>query len=160
MNYVLKEITSCCFLHPATLFGWLSTTEMNAIKSSETSVHRRSVQSPSQIMEEFIVVKFVTEGQSAALWGPWPGLTHSLVWHVLASWCGAPSLTRGRVCVLQCTSLTGQSRDRTITIYYCLIGNWVPFPSPHNYPQDPTDNGKIHKNWCDNLRTYLNILGE
>jgi hypothetical protein len=42
----------------------------------------------------------------------------------------APSLTIGRVCILQCTSLTGQSRQGPITMYYCLISNWVPFSSP------------------------------
>jgi hypothetical protein len=58
--------------------------------------------------------------------------------------CRAPSLTRGRVCILQCTSLTSQSREGP---YYCLIRDFsnlvghVPiFISPRNrvaqlYPQ-------------------------
>lgn len=45
----------------------------------------------------------------ATLWGPWPDFKVSLAWHLLASSCGAPSLTRAHVCILQCTSLTAQS---------------------------------------------------
>jgi hypothetical protein len=78
-------------------------------------------------------IQFATDSHSAstswcgaALWGPWPDFTCSLVWHVLASSCVAPSLTRGRVCILQCTSLTGQSREGLIIIYYCLVWDWVP----------------------------------
>jgi hypothetical protein len=73
-------------------------------------------------------VEFAIDGQSASmslfradLWGPCPDFTCSLVWHVLASSCRAPSLTRGPVCILQCTSLTGQSREGPITIYCYLI---------------------------------------
>jgi hypothetical protein len=32
-----------------------------------------------------------------------------------------PSLKRGRVSMLQCTSLTGQSREGPVTMYCCLI---------------------------------------
>jgi hypothetical protein len=67
---------------------------------------------------------------SGRFWGPWPDFICSLVCHVLASWCSAPSLTRGRVCILQCTSLTAQSREGPVTIYYCLLWNWVPVSSP------------------------------
>jgi hypothetical protein len=77
---------------------------------------------------EWSGVEFATDGQSAstswcraALWGPWPDFIYSLVWHVLPSSCRVPSLTRGQVCILQCTSLTGQSREGPVTIYYCLI---------------------------------------
>jgi hypothetical protein len=66
----------------------------------------------------------------AALWGPWPDFTCSLVWHVLLSSCRAQFLTRGLVCILHCTSLTGQSHEGPITMYYCLIWDWVPFLSP------------------------------
>jgi hypothetical protein len=62
--------------------------------------------------------------------GPMTRFPCSLVWHVLPSSCRAPSLTRGRVCILQCTSLTGQSREGLVAIYYCLIWDWVPFSSP------------------------------
>jgi hypothetical protein len=82
-------------------------------------------------------VEFATDGQSAsmswcraALWVPWPDFTCSLVWNVLVSSCREPSLTRGRICILQCTSLTGQSREGPIAIYYCIIWYWVPFSSP------------------------------
>jgi hypothetical protein len=82
-------------------------------------------------------VIFVADGQSAsmswcraALWDPWPVFTCSLVWHVLASWCRAPSLTRGRVCILQCRSLTDQSREDPVTAYYTRISDRVPFSSP------------------------------
>jgi hypothetical protein len=51
----------------------------------------------------------------AALWGPWPDFTCSSVSHLLASSCRAPSPTRGRVCILQCTSLTGQSREGPVS---------------------------------------------
>jgi hypothetical protein len=86
---------------------------------------------------EWSGVEFATDGQSAstswcwaALWDPWPDFTCSLVWHVLSSSCRAPSATRGWVCILQCTSLTVQSRKGPIIIYYCLIWDWVPFSSP------------------------------
>jgi hypothetical protein len=86
---------------------------------------------------EWSGVLFAIDGPSAGLswcrstlWSPWPDFTCSLVWHVLASSCRAPSLTRGQICILQCTSLTGQSREGLTTIYYCLIWDWVPFSSP------------------------------
>jgi hypothetical protein len=41
--------------------------------------------------------------------------------HLLASSCNVPSLTRGQVCILQCTSLTGHSRKGPVSMYYCLI---------------------------------------
>jgi hypothetical protein len=73
-------------------------------------------------------VEFATDGQSAsmswcraALWGPWPDFTCSLVWHVLPSSCRAPSLTRRRFCILlQFTPLTGWSQA-PVTIYCSLI---------------------------------------
>jgi hypothetical protein len=68
-------------------------------------------------------LEFATDGQSAssawcraAIWGPTPDFKFSSVWHVLASSCRAPRLTRGRVCILQCTPLTGQSRERPKTM--------------------------------------------
>jgi hypothetical protein len=64
-------------------------------------------------------VGFATDGQSTR--GPLPDFTCSLVWYVLAPSCRAPSLTRGMVCILQCTWLTSQCREGSVTIYYCLI---------------------------------------
>jgi hypothetical protein len=41
-----------------------------------------------------------------------------LVSHLLPPLYRAPSLTRGRVCVLHCASLTGQNCEGTVTVYY------------------------------------------
>jgi hypothetical protein len=86
---------------------------------------------------EWSGVEFAADGQSAsmswwrvALWGPWLDVTCSLVGHIFAFSCRAPSLTRGLVCILQWTSLTGHNREGPITIYYCLIWEWAPFSSP------------------------------
>jgi hypothetical protein len=56
---------------------------------------------------EWNPVIFATDGMSAsiswcqaALCVPWPDFTCSLVWYVLPSSRRAPSLTRGRVCIL------------------------------------------------------------
>jgi hypothetical protein len=69
---------------------------------------------------EWSGVEFANDGQSAstswcwaALWGPWPDVTCSLVWYVFLSSFIAPSLTRGRVCILQCTSTHWSESPRT-----------------------------------------------
>jgi hypothetical protein len=69
------------------------------------------------------------------------------VWKVLSSWCGAPTLTRGRVCNLHVQLLLGLARAVTLgsksrrsqTIFYCLIwdspnleGQVPVFISPRN----------------------------
>jgi hypothetical protein len=91
----------------------------------------------NHLLLEWIVVIFATDSQSAStswcrtvLWGPWPDFICSLVWHVLASSFREPSLTRGRVCILQCTSLPGQSREAPITIHYVPFETGFPFRRP------------------------------
>jgi hypothetical protein len=50
-----------------------------------------------------------------------------LYWQLLCcSSCRTPSLTRGRVCNLQCNRWV----VRSLTIHYRLIWNWVPYSSP------------------------------
>jgi hypothetical protein len=82
-------------------------------------------------------IELATDGQlastswcQAALWGPWPDFTCSLVWLILSPSCRVPPLTGGWVCILQCTSLTDQSCEGPITIYYCIIWDFVLFSSP------------------------------
>jgi hypothetical protein len=89
-----------------------------------------------QLFVEWSGVEFRSDGQSAstpwgraAFWGPWPDFTCSLVWHVLASSCRAPSLATGRVLFCNTSLLFVQIREGPITIYYCLIWDSVPFPS-------------------------------
>jgi hypothetical protein len=71
---------------------------------------------------------FTTDGQSASmcwyrapLWDLRPDITFSrnvAVWNLRSCFYGAPSLTRGRVCNLQCNH---PSRAEPVTILYCLI---------------------------------------
>jgi hypothetical protein len=99
----------------------------------------------TKIWSHWSGVEFATDGQSASLswclavlWGPWPDFTCSLVGHVPASSCRAPSLTRRRMNILRRTPLIGQSREGPVTIYYCLIWDalnrraWSPHPYPRN----------------------------
>jgi hypothetical protein len=86
----------------------------------------------------------------AIFWGPWPHFKFSLFWHLLASSCRAPSLTRGRVCILQRTSLSGQSREGPVTIHYCPI-----WDSPNPEGQIPASIS--HRNRV--VLMYLRAMG-
>jgi hypothetical protein len=74
---------------------------------------------------EWSGVEFATDGQSASTSLCRAAhdeiFTCSLVWQVHPSSSRTPSLTRGRACILQSTSLSGQSREGSISIYYSLI---------------------------------------
>jgi hypothetical protein len=87
---------------------------------------------PREIVE-LSWVYLTADGQStssswyrAHLWGPWPDfiLILSLVAIACSASCRTPSLTRGRVCNLQC------NHWGPITIHYRLIWDCVPSSSP------------------------------
>jgi hypothetical protein len=59
-------------------------------------------------------VEFATDGQSAS----------SSCFFMYAT-----SLTRGQVCILQCTLIIGQSHEGLVSIHYCLIWNTPPPPT-------------------------------
>jgi hypothetical protein len=90
-------------------------------------------------------VKFETDFQPAssswcraAILDPWPDFTCSLDLPVFSSSYRVPSLTRGRVWIFQCTSLTGQSREGPVTKYCSPIWDSLDLKdqAPHPYPQE------------------------
>jgi hypothetical protein len=107
----------------------------------------------------------LTVGQSvstswywALLWDLWPYIIscrNVAVWNLRSHFCGTPSLTRGRVYILQCNHSMVLAAHNPVTILYCLFWgsaklegqvpvlispgtwwpsytsrHWVPFTSP------------------------------
>jgi hypothetical protein len=106
---------------PAVSWQRLLTVEILQLRALKSSLHRFPYRTPSQLSQSQRYA--TTDGQSVSLsWcqAPiWDLRPDFLFWQLRVCSCGAPSLTRGRVCLIQCSIYLHFTR------YYMKVFNTI-----------------------------------
>jgi hypothetical protein len=122
-QHPLSFSPTCCFCNSRSLSTAFNSGDSSGSRSHAVTVRRISLSSFSRSRSHI-----ATDGQSVSMsWCRAPSGDRDqifiTVWQSRCCFCGAPSLTRGRVCLLYCPlplqSFSGPSPLGLATIFYC-----------------------------------------